>query len=136
MGFKKQTTIFELAFADKAYEGLEVRAKSIPSGDFLDLMEAATALDLTKQTFSESDLHAVKFLFDGFAKALISWNLEDEFGTAIPATLEGVRDQEFPFLMPIITAWMDAVAGVSADLGKESRSGVTSPDLQIPMAVS
>ncbi len=136
MGYKKQTTVFNLAFADKVYEGLEVQAKSIPSGDFIDLMDSATKLDLTSKSFSNDDLNAVKFLFEGFAKALVSWNLEDEFGKAVPATLAGVRDQEFPFLMPIITAWMDAVAGVSADLGKESGSGEIIPVPQIPMVVS
>ncbi|HET7846937.1 MAG TPA: hypothetical protein VFL72_05545 [Acidimicrobiia bacterium] len=134
MGFKKESTIFKLEFEDPAYSGLEVLAKSVPTGDFLDLMDAAAKMDLTSKTFSPDDLKAVKILIEGFGRALVSWNLEDDDDEPVPATIEGVRGQELPFLLPIVTSWMDAVAGVSADLGKESSSGETSPEVAIPMA--
>lgn len=134
MGFKKESTIFKLEFEDPAYSGLEVLAKSVPTGDFLDLMDAAARMDLTSKTFSPDDLQAVKILIEGFARALVSWNLEDEDDNEVPTTIDGVRAQELPFLLPIVTSWMDAVAGVSADLGKESSSGETSPEVAIPMA--
>ncbi len=134
MGFKKESTVFKLEFEDPAYSGLEVLAKSVPTGDFLDLMDAAARMDLTNKNFSPDDLKAVKILIEGFAKALVSWNLEDEDDEPVPANVQGVRDQELPFLLPIVTSWMDAVAGVSPDLGKESSSGETSPEVAIPMA--
>jgi hypothetical protein len=133
MGFKKVSTVLRLKFEDAAMTGLEVLAKSVPTGDFLDLMEAAGKMDLTSQDFDPEDLKAVRVLIEGFAKALVSWNLEDEDGQPVPATLQGVRDQELDFLLPIVTAWMDAVAGVSASLGKASGSGGTSLEAAIPM---
>lgn len=136
MGFKKMATVLRLKFEDPSLTGLEVLAKSVPTGDFLDLMDAASKMDLTSKEFNPEDLKAVRVLIDGFAKALISWNLEDEDDEPVPATLQGVRDQELDFLLPIVTAWMDAVAGVSADLGKASPSGETFPEAAIPMAVS
>lgn len=134
MGFKKESTVFKLEFEDPAYSGLEVKAKSVPTGDFLDLMDAASKMDLTSKTFSPNDLKAVRVLIEGFAKALVSWNLEDDNDEPVPATFASVRDQELPFLLPIVTAWMDAVAGVSAELGKASSSGGTFPEAAIPMA--
>jgi hypothetical protein len=133
MGFKKQTTIYELTFEDPDLEGLEIRARSVPSGDLLDLMDAASKVDATSKTFSANDLSAIEQLLNGFAKALVSWNLEEEDGTPVPPTLEKVREQEFIFILPVVTAWMDAIAGVSADLGKDSGSGVTFPEGSLPM---
>jgi hypothetical protein len=133
VGFKKKTTIYELTFADADLEGLEVRAKSVPSGTLLDLMDAATKVDVTAKSFSGDDMSAIKQLLNGFAKALVSWNLEEEDGTPVPPTLESVHAQEFIFILPIVTAWMDAVAGVSADLGKDSGSGETFPEGSLPM---
>lgn len=133
MGFKKQTTIYELTFEDPDLEGLEIKAKSVPSGDLLDLMDAASKVDVTTKTFSSDDLSAIEQLLNGFAKALVSWNLEEEDGTPIPPTLEKVREQEFIFILPIVTAWMDAIAGVSSDLGKDSGSGETSLVESLPM---
>jgi hypothetical protein len=133
VGFKKKTTIYELVFEDKELEGLEVRAKSVPSGDLLDLMDAASKIDVTSSTFSNSDLSAIKQLLTGFSRALVSWNLEEEDGTPVPPTLESIHAQEFIFVLPIVTAWMDAVAGVSADLGKDSGSGETFPEGSLPM---
>lgn len=134
MGFKKQSTVFKLEFEDPAYSGLEVTAKSVPTGDFLDLMEAATRMDLTSKDFSPEDMKAVRILIDGFSNALVSWNLEDDDDKPVPADTTGVRAQELDFLLPIVTAWMDAVAGVSANLGKGSNSGGTFPEGAIPMA--
>ncbi len=133
MGFKKKTTIYELMFADAELEGLEVRAKSVPSGTLLDLMDAASKVDVTVKSFSPGDLLAIKQLLTGFAEALVSWNLEEEDGTPVPPTLESVHAQEITFIMPIVTAWMDAVAGVSSDLGKDSGSGETFPEGSLPM---
>jgi hypothetical protein len=134
MGFKKQSTLFKLEFEDPSYSGLEVTAKSVPTGDFLDLMEAAARMDLTSKDLSPEDLKAVRILVNGFASALVSWNLEDDDDKPVPANVEGVRAQELDFVLPIITAWMDAVAGVSSSLGKESNSGGTFPGAPIPMA--
>jgi len=133
MGFKKQETRFELRFADSELEGLEVSARSVSSGALLELMDHAQNIDVTRKSFQPSDLKAVRFLLEGFAGALVSWNLEDEQGCAVPATIDSVKEQEFTFIMPIVTAWMDAVAGVSSDLGKDSGSGETFPVESIPM---
>jgi hypothetical protein len=96
-------------------------------------MDAASKVDATSKTFSANDLSAIEQLLNGFAKALVSWNLEEEDGTPVPPTLEKVREQEFIFILPVVTAWMDAIAGVSADLGKDSGSGVTFPEGSLPM---
>lgn len=132
MGFKAPVTIFKLNFKDE-YAGLEVAVKSVPTGDLMDLMKMAVTLGSSGKDVKATDMDAVSSLFSGFAGALVSWNLEDEQGVAIPATLAGVNSLEFQFVVMVIMVWVEAVAGVSSDLGKASNSGGTFQGAPIPM---
>jgi len=130
MGFKRQTTVYDLHFEDPRFEGLEVQAKSLPTGKLMKLMRLSTQIGGK----GVDDLASVDELFGGFAAALVSWNLEEEDGTPIPATLDAINDQDFDFVMAVIMAWMEAVAGVPSDLGKDSTSGDPSLEASLPMA--
>jgi len=132
MGFRAPSTIFKLNFKGEL-EGLEVATKSVPTGDLMDLMRMAVSLGSRGSDIKPEDMDAVNSLFAGFAKALLSWNLEDEEGEPIPATLEGIVGQEFNFVIAIIMTWVEAVAGVNIDLEKDSPSGKTSMEGNIPM---
>jgi len=136
MGYKRKSLQYRLVFDDPEMEGLEVVTKSVSSGRLMGLMKLADLAGQAgkKREFTANDARAVESLFEGFASALVSWNLEDEKDEPVPATLEGVKDQDFDFVLSIIMAWIEAVAGVSADLGKDSRSGGTFPEAPIPMA--
>lgn len=136
MGYKKKATVYKLKFEDPELDGLEVMAKSLPTGELLGLIRMAVSLkDEETTNLSEEDLATIEKLFQGFAKALVSWNLEDEDGKPVPSTLRGVQSQEFDFVLPIIMAWIQAVAGVDKDLGKDSNSGPSFPVPSIPMDV-
>lgn len=135
MGYKRQTTTYKLQFTGTEYAGLEVEARSISAGRLLKLIrlaELATA-GAERRGLTQDDMTAIDGLFTGFAGALIRWNLEDEDGTPVPTTVDGVKSQDFEFIMAVIGAWIEAVAGVPADLGKDSTSGVTFPEHLIPM---
>lgn len=115
MGFKKEATLFKLVF--EAYEGLEVYVKSLSVGELLDLTELTAEvsnLEDVKEVMAQS-----KSLMEVFAKNLVKWNLEDEDGTPVPATYEGIASQEFPFVLEIITTWMEQVAKVDENLEKK-----------------
>lgn len=131
MGYKVHRNIYKLRFEGAEYEGLEVRAKSVALGQFMDMMKLA---DLkSKKSLTEEDRAAIDSLFERFAKVLVSWNLEDDDDKPVPTTKEGLYSLDFEFALLIILAWMDAVAGVSGPLGKPSSNGSPSLEESIPM---
>ena len=70
-----------------------------------ELMELSDGPDIT-----ESDARAILGLFDRFARALVSWNVEDpETGDPIPATAEGIADLDDDFVLKIIMGWLTTV---------------------------
>lgn len=135
MGYRREAIQYKLVFDDPSMEGLEVTTKSVSSGRLLKLMKLADLAGSAgkKRQFTADDARAVESLFNGFASALVSWNLEDEKGEPVPPTLEGVQEQDFDFVLSIIMSWIEAVAGVSSDLGKDSSSGVSFPEGSLPM---
>jgi hypothetical protein len=134
MGFKPKRTIYNLNFKGTEYEGLEVRVKSLSNGELMKLM--SLAVKLTEQENKDldiTDVTSVTDLFVGFAKGLVSWNVEDDDDRPVPATLEGVNSQEFGFIMMLVMNWVQAIGGVSDDLGKDSSSGLPSLEALLPM---
>lgn len=122
MGFKVKRKVFRLVFKDTDLEGLEVMARSLTTGQLIELQEA-----------QKGGMHAAVTTM--FAAALVSWNLEDEDGSPVPATLEGVRSMEIDFNNAVIGAWTDAVVGVKAPLSPTSSDGQPSVEASIPMDV-
>jgi hypothetical protein len=114
MGFKHQAKVYRLVFDDPALAGLEVRARSLSIGELRD--------DDTS-------------VLEAFAKALDSWNLEDEGGEPLPPTLETLESYpDIDFINALSAAWLNAVAGVDDELGKGSDSGRPSlEESAIPM---
>lgn len=123
------------------HQGLEVVAKSVPLGTFLAITslaesagtEAGTALDLGAAMEAMGDIEE---LFSMFADALVEWNVEDEDGNPVPATLAGLRIQDVGFCLEILRAWMEAIGGVSAPLVPPSAVGGQSLEASMPMDLS
>lgn len=153
MGYKRKRKIYKLTFTgDSELEGLEVMARSLSVGQMLELVKladsagmvdarafggplAADPVGADSAEMSKEAVAAVEGMIGYFAKALMTWNLEDEDGKKIPATLKGLKDQDTDFVLKIIGEWMTAASGVSADLGKGSTSGPRFPEVSIPMDV-
>jgi hypothetical protein len=74
-------------------------------------------------------------LFEGFADALVDWNVEDGDGAPTPADLSGVYAQDFDFVMFLVGEWIAAMGDVAAPLVPPSVSGGTSLEASIPMDV-
>lgn len=126
MGYKREGTVFRLKFSEPDMDGLQVDAKSLPLGKMLRVIELSGSVDAT-------DTDAVRELFGAFADALAGWNLEDENDNPVPATLEGLYEQDFDFVLKVVLAWVEAIAGVSAPLGNGSGSGAQSLADSMPM---
>lgn len=129
VGYVRQRRVFRLRFEDPDMAGLVVRARSISLGQFLDVVGLR---DADPRQMARTDLDK---LFAAFAGALLDWNLEEPEGTPVPATLEGLHGLEPDFVMAIIAAWLDAMAGVARPLGAASSNGDRSLEASMPMEV-
>lgn len=116
MGFKVKHPILRLTFDKPELEGLEVRARSIGLGAYLSLARMAELSD--KETLDAEDMAQLGGPFKILAQALVSWNLEEEDGTPIPATFEGIMSQDMGIMFDVLSGWMDAIASVSIPLDR------------------
>jgi hypothetical protein len=119
--------------------GLEVTTKGLSIGKLAGLIRASQEIGRAQDT--DAKIAAGDRLLEGFASRLVSWNLEEDDGTPVPATAEGVADQDMQLMMELITGWMDAVASVDTPLPQPSPNGATTataPSLEasLPMVPS
>jgi hypothetical protein len=113
-GYKRNRKIYKLVFDESTdYPGLEVQVRTLSLGQLLDARSRADDEDGTKR------------MVDLFAERLISWNLEDEADQPVPATLDGIRDQDDDLILALIARWQEAMRGVPAPLDGASPSGET-----------
>ncbi len=126
-GFRREPNVYVLHFEDEAMGGLVVRMRSVPIGQYMDVVELATTAD---ETAGVEHVRKMAGLLASFASALVSWNLEEDGPAgpyAVPADIDGVRTQEIDFVMGLIGAWLATIAGVPDPLGKGSAGGGTAP---------
>jgi hypothetical protein len=126
MGYRPNRKVYVLDF--EKHPGLEVRATSISTAGFLEFAELAD-----KTRGQVNDVDNIRTLFGQFAEQLRSWNLEDDDGNPIPATLDGLLSQEFDFVFEIIDGWTDIMIGVSTPLAEPSQDGSQSLVESLPM---
>lgn len=129
-GFQAPRKIYRLTFADPDLAGLEVRARSVSTGEFLQISSLA---ELAGERGVATDISEVSKLFAAFAGAIVSWNLEDEKGDPIAPDVDGLYSQDFDFVLSIIMAWLEAVASVPDPLGRASSGGERFPEESLPM---
>lgn len=128
MGYRRERRLFNLKFEDPEYAGLEVLIRTLPVGEFLGLAKLQAALSA-----DDTDVAAVEKLFRVFLDKLIRWNVEDpDTGEPVPTTMAGLQTLELDFVLVIIGAWISGMAGVSPSLGKDSPSGGTFPEVDVP----
>lgn len=133
MGYKAQRRILVIReWPDETLAGLEVKARSVKTGEFLQFGKAMTRAQAAGLT-AEDGVAAVDGLLELFARSLVSWNLEDEEGNPVPATLAGLLDQDNDWTQRVIMTWLEAVGGAPGPLGQRSTGGETSLAASIPM---
>lgn len=124
MGYVPKKKTYRLQFEGDEYDGLEVRMHGLSTGQYMDLFQL--------KEDAEEDGESRHQLFELMADRLVSWNVEHEDGSPVPATLDGVREQDLPFTMAIIDAWQQAIAGAPAPLPQGSPAGEPSLVASIP----
>lgn len=149
--YRRRRKVYKLTWDDDhEFADLVVRARGVPLGDFLELMDAADQMDdvdtddvETMEELPSGIVGAACKLFDGFAAALIGWNLdqpvldddgeETDVDEAVPATKEGILGQDFGFMFQVVQAWMGAIGDASGPLGATSNGGKPSEAPPLPM---
>ncbi|MGH7774463.1 MAG: hypothetical protein ACREQA_19745 [Candidatus Binatia bacterium] len=126
MGYVRKAPVVKLIFSGEEYEGLEIRMKSMPLGDFLDL-------DSQVRDTGDDNSEAFENVIKRVASKLISWNLVQEDQTPIPATFEGLLEQDLVFVRDILDAYRVSLFGVDTPLPSSSDSGRQLEEELIPM---
>jgi len=95
------------------------------------LRAAARLMELTEgPDLTESDAATILDLFDRFARALVSWNVEDpETGDPIPATAEGIAELDDDFIIKIIMGWLTTVPVDGGGFGVVAAAGQHAEDV-------
>ena len=136
MGFTPKRVTYSIDFEGTDLQGLEVTVRSLSLGEYLGVIGARRLADVRSRGWTDEDRGAMRELYDAFAGALVSWNVEDDAGDPVPATKEGVYGQDFAFMLPVALAWLNALGGgVDEDsgLGKDSDAGLSALEASIPM---
>lgn len=129
-GYRPRRKVYKLRFEDDDLAGLVVRVRSVSIGSLLGLTDLA-GIDTGDP--GPEDLAKLRELFEVFAGALVEWNVEDDQGQPVPATLAGVTAQDLDFVMGVIRTWLQVLTSVPAPLGAPSSGGERSPAPSIPM---
>lgn len=126
MGYKRTRKRYKLRFEDPDLAGFEVVMGSLSIGEFMDLTSMV-------QADPKEGAASTNRLLGKFSRSIVSWNLEDDDGRPVPATLEGVQTQELGFIMQVVMAWMDAIAAVDPTSRAGANGGGTFPEVSLPM---
>lgn len=116
MGYKVPKRTANLVFEEEEYRGLEVETKLDISVDLF--------MEMWKLANGDNPLDLYRIFGE---KIIVKWNLEEEDGTPIEATVDGVLAQSPAFLNVIVGAWFKAIAQVPTPLSEISADGSTLP---------
>jgi hypothetical protein len=125
MGYKAKAKTILVQFEEgHEYHGLEVRLRGMSIGEYLEFTG-----------YDGGDGETVGGLIARVGKHLESWNLEDQNGTALPATAEAMQAQDHELVLAIANAFMETLQGVhkSDPLPESSPSGGPSLVESVPM---
>lgn len=129
MGFKREKKVYHLTFETPDLAGFECYVKGTTLEQFIGI----TALSETLKTEEGRTEANIRKQFTVIADHLQSWNLEDDDGP-VACDYDGLKAQDFDFVMAIMMAWMASIASVPAPLAERSPSGETSPEASLHLA--
>ncbi len=114
-GFRIPRRVAILEF-DGEYAGAEIRARlDVDTETYFAISRLQGEVDGPNE--AENLRQALGFFVDHIA---IGWNLEDEDGTAIPMTVDGLMRLPWALTAALIPKWREAVTTVAAPLDDAS----------------
>lgn len=110
----RKQKIYRLVFDDGDMAGFVVRVKSTSFGRATEAQGIEAEVEL-------------------LGECLVDWNLERTDGTPVPCDLENLRAQDPALIKTLLSAFSDALMGVSDPLVQSSHVGQQSPEASLPM---
>lgn len=128
MGYRRK--VYRLVFDDEQHEGLEVRARGISIDRAVKMLALGASLSGAAGILADTEEGAAQRerLYEGLAAVLLEWNVEEDDGTPVPVTVDGIRTVDWDIVMAIFEAWSTAVMGVGRPLPPSSTGGGTSDE--------
>lgn len=131
-GYTVPRRVFALDFEFEELAGLEIKVKAISVGQLLDMDARVVDLD-TGGGWTQGMSNELDYLMEQFIGQVVEWNMEEEDGSPVPVSVEGLRTLEIPTLVQIIASWLTNSAGVSREEGKAPASGDSPEVASLPM---
>jgi hypothetical protein len=134
MGYRRK--IYTLKWAEgHDLHGLEVSLTGLSVGRVAKLEALAGALAGGSATGDM--LATADELFREMAACLLEWNLEDHKGNPVPATYEGIADQDITLIADLATSWVETAVSVDTPLPNgSSATPSTALEGSIPMTAA
>lgn len=122
--FKRKLNTITINVAGEDYEGLQIVMRKLKISDYANLIPLINKAD----SADETNLEEIQGLMEGIGNTLadfiVSWNMEDEDG---PVPVSEIAKEDLELVFNVFQGWIQGQVGVEAELGKDSRSGETSP---------
>lgn len=132
MGHAVDRTSYRIRFEDGPLAGAEVEARSVTTGEYMRLKGMAASAETSQEEHDHNQA-----LFEAFAGALVSWDLEDAgTGKPIPADLTGLWTLDLGVSLQLSLRWLETVASAPRPLSNGSTGGETETrrELALPMS--
>lgn len=122
MGFKLVRKGYSLKFADGSeLDGATIVMSGMSVGQIMKARAAMRTVKSGEDDGAKAD--SILEVVNTVTGNLVSWDLEEEDGTPIPANAEGVQSLELDTVFTLFNAWLEAVQGVDAPLPDASSDG-------------
>lgn len=128
--FRRERKLYQLNFEGTDLDGLEVIMKGVSLERFIAFSRVAAELESADGRTIEN----IEAQFQFLAEALVSWNLDDEDGDPVPATYEGLKEQDISDVNAIMVGYMQAISSVPKALNSDSPSGGISEEQSLGLA--
>jgi hypothetical protein len=128
VGFRPEPTIYNLKFEGTALDGLHVRMSCCTIKEYNLMLKAAVG-----GGFDEEMIESNEHILDLFASHLISWDLEDMAGVAVPPNRDGIDQQERAVIAQLVGAWQVALVSVPNRSKPESSTGSVSEEASLEL---
>lgn len=129
MGYKVQRTGYKVTLED--HPGLELVIQPLTVKQVLEFTRLVEQVgDADPEKPDASQVEAFESVLTTFGSLLESWNLEEDDGTQIPATFDGLGTLGLPFAMELIQGAMEAVTQAPRPLPQSSTNGASDADLR------
>lgn len=122
MARKRIPRIIEFKVPYAEGDDLNVKAKVISFGEVRKVL---------RELDNDNEVDMMDFVGRKLAENIVWWDYEEEDGSPIPVNQETIDGLEFTETIAIVNAWLGEMTGPNEELGKDSSSGVPSPELNL-----